>query len=162
MSTILWTTFFIFLYFVDFVDDQCYNYLKVGVYMELVASFQDRLREAMGDISVTELADMLGISKQSVSAYINGKRKPKRIVIAEIARVLHVNPVWLSGYNVEKSPSVLDQHGSISLSDTEISLVNDFRKLNCTGREYILQTMAMAVLTYSEKSNTISDVETAK
>ncbi len=130
--------------------------------MELISSFQDRLREAMGDISVTELADMLGISKQSVSAYINGKRKPKRIVIAEIARVLHVNPAWLTGYNVDKSPSISDQYGAISLSNTEINLINDFRKLSPSGREYILQTMAMAVLTYSEKNSAISDMETAK
>lgn len=130
--------------------------------MELVSTFSDRLKEAMGEISVTELANTLEISKQSVSAYINGKRKPKRIVISEIARVLHVDPAWLLGYDVPKLPSVSNSQNQTQLSDTEESLVSDFRKLNQDGKRYILQTMAMAVVTYSEKNNTAPDLEAAQ
>jgi repressor LexA len=74
--------------------------------MELISTFHDRLREAMGDMTATELANILGISKQSVSAYVNGTRKPKRIVAGEIARVLNVNPAWLIGYDVSRYPDV--------------------------------------------------------
>lgn len=44
--------------------------------MNLISSFQERLKEAMNGMSVTDLAAELDISKQSVSAYVNGTRKP--------------------------------------------------------------------------------------
>jgi repressor LexA len=81
--------------------------------MELVATFDERLREAMENLTVTELANLLGISKQSVSAYLNGTRKPKRIVAREIARVLNVNPAWLCGYDVSRYPDPPKQPSEI-------------------------------------------------
>lgn len=70
--------------------------------MELASSFPARLREAMGNLTVTELANSLGISKQSVSAYLTGSRKPKRFVIEAIAAKLNVDPAWLCGFDVPK------------------------------------------------------------
>lgn len=70
--------------------------------MILISSFKDRLREAMDGRSVTDFAAELGISKQSVSAYINGTRKPKRLTISAMAQILSVNPAWLMGYDVDK------------------------------------------------------------
>jgi repressor LexA len=72
--------------------------------METTAIFKDRLAEAMKDLTVTELAARLGISKQSVSAYLTGVRKPKHVLLAEIARVLGVNPHWLAGHSHKKHP----------------------------------------------------------
>lgn len=129
--------------------------------MELVSNFPERLKEAMGSMPVTELASILEISKQSVSAYINGKRKPKRIVVSEIARVLHVDPAWLLGYDVDKIPIASNQPPVVQLNETEERLLSDFRKLNSDGKQYILQTMAMAIATYSGKNNAVSDVEAA-
>lgn len=74
--------------------------------MEITGSFSERLKEAMGEMSSTKLADALGISKQSISAYLNGVRKPKRIVLSEIAKVLNVNPMWLIGYDVPREAEV--------------------------------------------------------
>lgn len=68
--------------------------------MELISSFQIRLKEAMNGMSATELAQMLGISKQSVSAYLNGTRQPKRLAIASMANILSVSLAWLMGYDV--------------------------------------------------------------
>lgn len=54
----------------------------------------------MGNLNSTELAHKLSVSKQSISAYLNGTRKPKRNSLAEIARLLDVDPAWLMGYDV--------------------------------------------------------------
>ena len=75
--------------------------------MELVSTFKARLGEAMGETSVTELAARLGISKQSVSAYLTGTRKPKQLMLREIARVLGVDAHWLAGYDVQRVPKAV-------------------------------------------------------
>ena len=48
--------------------------------MKLVSNFNERFKEAFGDRNLTEFANSIGVSKQTISAYINGKRKPKAIV----------------------------------------------------------------------------------
>jgi transcriptional regulator with XRE-family HTH domain len=130
--------------------------------MKLISTFHDRLREAMGDMTATELAHTLGISKQSVSAYVNGTRKPKRIVAGEIARVLNVNPAWLIGYDVSRYPDVRKEHLGIGdgetrsptpedildefcriydLSDRDRSLLKEYLKLTPAERQVILNLM---------------------
>jgi transcriptional regulator with XRE-family HTH domain len=74
--------------------------------MKLISNFPERLREAMGDKNVSELARSLGISKQSVSAYLNGTRKPKQLAIRAIASVLGVDYCWLCGYDTPQYPPV--------------------------------------------------------
>jgi|GEM_PF-3153718 len=74
--------------------------------MKQITTFQQRFKEIVGDRSATEIATLLEISKQSVSAYLLGTRKPKRLSIDAMARCLNVNPTWLMGYDAEKiSPS---------------------------------------------------------
>lgn len=46
--------------------------------MKLVSNFNDRFKEAFGGRSVTEFANEIGVSKQAISAYLNGVRKPKK------------------------------------------------------------------------------------
>ena len=70
--------------------------------LEIVSTFSKRLKEAMGDMSTTELADKIGMSKQAVSTYTTGVRTPKTPTIKAIAQLLNVSEVWLCGYNIEK------------------------------------------------------------
>lgn len=70
--------------------------------LKRISSFSERLTEALGDNTATGLAEKIGLSKQAISMYVNGKRTPKRPVIESISRILNVNPMWLMGYDVEK------------------------------------------------------------
>lgn len=134
--------------------------------MEITSSFPERLQEALGGTSLTSLAVSIGISKQSVSAYIKGTRKPKRFVIEAIARELNVNPAWLCGYD---APRYLPAAAEPSQASTEIDplapdekkLIADYRSLSSAGKEYILQTMAMALRSYEGKNDASSDLEKA-
>ena len=81
--------------------------------MKLISSFQERFAEAAGEINVTQLADKLGISKQSVSAYLNGTRRPKQLTVSAIAQILRVDPAWLMGYDVEKYPPELSNQTAL-------------------------------------------------
>lgn len=59
--------------------------------------FAERMREAMelSDITVSELAEMTGIAKSSISRYVRGIMLPKQNYTDLIARALHVSPGYL-------------------------------------------------------------------
>lgn len=70
---------------------------------KLVSSFQERLKECLDknqQYTATALADQIGLSKQAISMYIAGTRKPKRPTVKAIAETLNVNEAWLMGYDV--------------------------------------------------------------
>ena len=83
--------------------------------MIMVSTFADRLRELIGDNSMTEFADIVGLSKQSISAYLCGTRKPKRLAVSAIAQIMSVNPAWLMGYDVDKHSRVTDLPKSVRI-----------------------------------------------
>lgn len=49
-----------------------------------------------------DLSERSGVSKASISQYINGKNKPSRKSAEALAEVLDVDPLWLMGYDVTK------------------------------------------------------------
>ena len=60
---------------------------------KIVSTFHERLRKCLNDktsITATSLADKIGLSKQAISMYASGSRKPKRPTIK----------AWLMGYDV--------------------------------------------------------------
>ena len=70
-----------------------------------------RLRLAMSNANITaqELSIRSGVSKASISQYVNGSHKPSHISSEKIAPVLNVNPLWLMGFDVpikESTPSL--------------------------------------------------------
>lgn len=70
--------------------------------LNLVSNFANRLKEALGDVSLTDFGKRIGLSKQAISTYVTGARVPKRPVIATIATYLNVDEAWLIGYDVPK------------------------------------------------------------
>lgn len=66
-----------------------------------------RLKEAMERIKInpSDLSKKSGVSKSSISQYLSGLYKPSNVSAGQMAEVLHVNPVWLLGYDV---PMILD------------------------------------------------------
>ena len=66
-----------------------------------------RLRDAMlrEDLRASELARITGISKASISQYLNGSHSPSNLSAAKLAQVLNVSPVWLMGFDVPMEPA---------------------------------------------------------
>lgn len=64
-----------------------------------VWTLTDRLRKARehASLSQAELADLIGISRASVSGYEAGYRPPPKPVLMVWAMVCHVDLGWLSG-----------------------------------------------------------------
>lgn len=72
----------------------------MGNALKQVATFNERFKEAFGERSVTDFAEEVGLAKQTISAYLNGVRKPKRPTAEVIAAKLDVSPAWLCGFDV--------------------------------------------------------------
>lgn len=65
-----------------------------------------RLKIALSDhyMKAQELADLSGISKSSISQYVNGSHKPSNLAATKIGHILSVNPLWLMGFDVSREP----------------------------------------------------------
>lgn len=70
---------------------------------KIVSTFSERLKQCLennSSLSATLLAEHIGLSKQAISMYISGQRKPKRPTVKAIAEALNVSEAWLIGYDV--------------------------------------------------------------
>lgn len=65
--------------------------------------FRERFRELQGDMSNTEFAEFLGISRQTVGFYCNGERIPDALGLKSIAEKCNVSADWLIGLSDTKS-----------------------------------------------------------
>lgn len=67
-----------------------------------VGEFSERLRHIMEERGMTqsELAQLSGVSKSSISRYISGAWKGKQDTVYNLAHVLNVSEAWLMGYDV--------------------------------------------------------------
>jgi len=147
----------------------------------LVSTFSERLKEALGDCSATEFAEKISMSKQTISAYLTEKRKPKKPTLATIAKALNVNEAWLLGYNSPKErndyfismsdiPHFLSEsikrwdNSTMSdflrsfMSEDEISMFFDYRSLSVQGRDFMRQTMVVALNTYKQDTEFADDM----
>ena len=90
--------------------------------MEKTVPFSQRLTQLLQEhqLSVTQFAQSIGLSKQAISSYCTGVRTPKQPTIDSIARKLGVNPKWLMGYAVPKQTA--DSLDSFALPDNLIPL----------------------------------------
>ena len=118
-----------------------------------------RLLREMRGMSQETLAEMTGYRDRSSIAKIEaGLVDLSESKIAAFAKALSVSPAELMGFSVDTSPA---KETTAPLAPDEQQLINDYRRLSTAGKEYILQTMAMALRSYSEKNNASSDLEKA-
>lgn len=75
--------------------------------MEQESTFGARLRGLMEErgLSYEQLGTLLGRNPQTLNRYVLGRREPKIGTAAAIARALGVDPLWLQGYDVPRTPS---------------------------------------------------------
>lgn len=68
----------------------------------IIDTFSNRLNKAMRirNMKATELSEKTGISKSSLSEYINGKYEAKQDGVYLLAKALNVNEAWLMGLDV--------------------------------------------------------------
>lgn len=120
--------------------------------------FGDKLKQLRLSANMTQeqLAAKCGMQKQNISRYENSDREPNIRTAKKMADALGVS---LEELIVESYSAV---ESSDDLFPDEINLIQDYRTLSSSGKEYIRQTMALAVQSYAGKNHALSDLEDAR
>lgn len=87
-----------------------------------VATFQERFSQLCEENSgsLTTLAELLHVSKQTVSAWKCGTRSPKQPTIVAIADHFNITIEWLMGFDVERNRKRNDKQ--IVICDSKLFL----------------------------------------
>jgi len=90
--------------------------------MKLISDFAERLRIALEikNMKATELSELTGINKSTISQYLSKEYEPKRDRIELFATTLNVNEAWLTGYDVPMETNLSDGDDSI-IEEYELS-----------------------------------------
>lgn len=91
----------------------------------------DRIKEAMElrNLRQSDLVEITGISKGSLSSYISGKYIPKQTNIYKIAKALEVDVAWLMGYNEPMNPQTKPVEASNCEIETLINILRNDSKM---------------------------------
>ena len=106
-----------------------------------MATIAERIKEALEirNMKQIDLVEKTKIGKSSISTYISGAYEPKQKNIYKIAKALNVDEAWLMGLDVpmDKAENI-DLNSSLTLSKDEITLLENFNKLNSKGKEKLI------------------------
>jgi len=81
------------------------------------------------DMKQTELAEKIGISKQSLYKYLHCKCEPRAEIIARMAKVLNSSADFIVGLTNNPSPHIIDDTYEQKIQ-RETELIYKFRKLS--------------------------------
>lgn len=126
-----------------------------------MAEFKDILKKLRSERNWSQvvLAEELHAGSSTVASWENGARMPSRANMEQLADIFNVDLAYLYGESEIRQRVSFDRDGNRMVSDTlvlsgqEKILIESFRSLNNAGREYILQTMNMALSAYKSDSD---------
>ncbi len=102
-----------------------------------------RLSLALSNLNMKpqELADKSGVSKASISQYVNGSHAPSNISSGKMASVLKVNPLWLMGFDVSMVEDDVNESKSLSHTGIVIPVLGRVAAgIPITAAEYVIDT----------------------
>lgn len=105
-----------------------------------VSNFSERLAIALenNDMTSTELAQKIGMSKQAISTYATGLRSPKLPATRLIAETLNVDDMWIMGYDVP-----IERKKPVTKNDELVSKL--FEQLTDENKEKVLELARMYI-----------------
>ena len=108
-----------------------------------------RMRKLIDEFSngkQQDFADMCGVSKYSISQYVNGQNTPGNVTAALIASKCNVNPMWVMGFDVDRKSDAdrfkgfakaYNKAHTVFLTTHEMELMQTYRKLNTDYRNRV-------------------------
>lgn len=100
----------------------------------------------------SDLAKKLNTKPQSVSRYETEQRQLDPETILKLCEIFDVTADYLLGRSEVRS---------FALSPEEAELLEGYRALSESGKEYLRHTLALAALAHTEKSGAVPGVEVA-
>lgn len=120
----------------------------------------DRIKHRREELRLSqdELAKKLGYkSRSSLNKIELNQRDLPQSKIKAIADALGTTPSYIMGWDENSNEPEKGRDSEYQLAPDEIILISSYRELNPQGKEYILQTLAMAKQVYI-KSDSISNM----
>lgn len=108
--------------------------------MAKTATNQERLNQLFDadPRNDSAIGDALGVSKQTISAWRNGTRSPKRSMIIQIAKHYNVTEEWLMGWDL---PAPVHPLPGGQLTAEERELLEAYRAADDRARADALNTL---------------------
>ena len=102
--------------------------------MKLMSDFAERLRMALNfrNMKATELSELTGINKSTISQYLSNEYVAKRDRIELFAKILNVNEAWLIGYDVPMETNNQDDLEEYELSHDELKEYENIKMTTST------------------------------
>ena len=102
--------------------------------MKLISDFAERLRMALDsrNMKATELSELTGINKSTISQYLSNEYVAKRDRIELFAKILNVNEAWLIGYDVPMETNNQDDLEEYELSHDELKEYENIKMTTST------------------------------
>ena len=102
--------------------------------MKLISDFAERLRMALNfrNMKATELSELTGINKSTISQYLSNEYVAKRDRIELFAKILNVNEAWLIGYDVPMETNNQDDLEEYELSQDELKEYENIKMTTST------------------------------
>lgn len=120
--------------------------------MSMIGDNVRRKRE-IKKISQNKLAKLAGIAQPTLSAIENSTKSPTIDTVIMLADALECSV----------SSLISEESDGDTLTSQEYKIIQDFRLLNQQGKEYVLQSLAMAVQLYiSGESISATNLENAQ
>nr|DAY65437.1 MAG TPA: helix-turn-helix domain protein [Caudoviricetes sp.] len=105
-----------------------------------------RLRIALSNMNMKpqELADLSGVSKSSISQYINGSHAPSNLSSGKMGKILNVNPLWLMGFDTSMKQD--SEFVGKEFSEIPPEIMTYYNKLNDLGKETATEQVRLLTL----------------
>ena len=110
----------------------------------------NRIREALAlrGMKKIDLAEKTGISKATISHWVNQKFQPKQTNLMKLAKALNVSEMWLAGFDF---PMERIDKKEIILSDEEKRKANDIKIIvNQIKENEELKTLFLSICSLSD------------
>lgn len=107
--------------------------------------FRERLNILLGDMSTTDFADKVDVSRQTMGFYLNGERIPDSLTLARICKVCNVTSDWLLGLTNDPKPKpcAADELG---LSNKAIDTVENYNTEQKDGLSSLLESAMFSLV----------------
>lgn len=106
-----------------------------------------RMRQILDErgITQTQLSEATGISRASISQYVNGVHTLSNLSAEVIGTYTHVNPLWLMEFDVDKDEPLCGSP-AIHVSVEEMALIDRYRKADNTTKSIIRKILNIEVV----------------
>lgn len=138
---------------------------RVGTTPQNIYKYETGIVENIPLFRIEQLANALGVSPAVLAGWdIDPNDYPSEPDKAwdDIFTEVHMLPADKRQEYARSFLWHLRNNSIPAYTESELRLLYDYHNLSLAGKEYIQQTMVMAVQTYGGKNNALSDLEKAK